>query len=194
MVPPRKLDLLACCLTYPHRGSSARSALAGQGAAAEAAARFALLCQCSPPTTTAIARPRSGLYCRLSTDFLLFAFVHAGCAHVSLASRTSQRLTNAYLTFVHFHSVSPWGPYFSWYSSPAPQVAPGLLGVSDQPAGRSAATPAGVLCAGLRLVANTSCRKGGFADCSSLGGSRPPVWVLCCRLWCLWGNMLQGMI
>jgi hypothetical protein len=29
--------LLACCLTYPHRGNSARSALAGQGAAAEAA-------------------------------------------------------------------------------------------------------------------------------------------------------------
>jgi hypothetical protein len=36
--------LLACCFfTYPHRGNSARSALAGQGAAAEAAARFALL-------------------------------------------------------------------------------------------------------------------------------------------------------
>jgi hypothetical protein len=70
-----------------------------------AAARFALLCQCSPPTTTAIARPRSGLYCRLSIDLLLFAFVHAGCAHVSLASRTSQRLTNVYLTFVHCLSV-----------------------------------------------------------------------------------------
>jgi hypothetical protein len=27
--------LLACCLTYPHRGNSARSALAGQGAAAD---------------------------------------------------------------------------------------------------------------------------------------------------------------
>ena len=27
---------------------------------------------------------------------------------------------------------SPWGPYFSWYSSPAPQVAPGLLGVTNQ--------------------------------------------------------------
>jgi hypothetical protein len=67
--------LLACCLTYPHRGNIARSALAGQGAAAEAAARFALLWQCSPPTTTAIARPRSGLYCRLSTDLLLFAFL-----------------------------------------------------------------------------------------------------------------------
>jgi hypothetical protein len=38
-----------------NRGNSARSALAGQGAAAVAAARFALLCQCSPPTTTAIA-------------------------------------------------------------------------------------------------------------------------------------------
>jgi hypothetical protein len=38
----------------------------------------------------------------MSTDPLLFDFVHAGCAHVSLASRTSQRLTNAagYLTFV----------------------------------------------------------------------------------------------
>ena len=102
--------LLACCLTYPHRGNSARSALAGQGAAAEAAARFALLCQCSPPTTTAIARPRSGLYCRLSTDLLLFAFVHAGCAHVSLASRTSQRLTSVYLTFVHSQSLRPCPP------------------------------------------------------------------------------------
>ena len=90
--------MLACCLTYPHRGNSARSALARQGAAAEAAARFALPYQCFPPTTTAIARPRSGPYCRLSTDLLLFAFVHAGCAHVSLASRTSQRLINAYLT------------------------------------------------------------------------------------------------
>jgi hypothetical protein len=72
--------------------------------AAVAAARFALLCQCSPPTATAIARPRSGLYCRLSTDLLLFAFVHAGCAHVSLASRTSQRLTNTYSP-PHFRSL-----------------------------------------------------------------------------------------
>jgi hypothetical protein len=39
---------------------------------------------------------------------------------------------------------------------------PGPFG-GDKPAGRSAATPAGVLCAGLRLVGNTSCRKGGFA-------------------------------
>jgi hypothetical protein len=78
-------SLLACCFTYPHRGNIARSALAGQGAAAVSAARFALLCQCSPLTTTAIARPRSGLYCRLSTDLLLFAFVHAGCAHVDVS-------------------------------------------------------------------------------------------------------------
>ena len=55
-------QLLACCLTYPHRGNSARSALAWQGAAAEAAARFALRCQCALPASTAIARPgRSGL-------------------------------------------------------------------------------------------------------------------------------------
>jgi hypothetical protein len=50
------------------RGNSARSALAGQGAAAEAAARFALLCQCSPPATTAIAfafllDPKEVAYC-----------------------------------------------------------------------------------------------------------------------------------
>jgi hypothetical protein len=109
--------VLACCLTYPHRGNiSARSALAGQGAGGGgrgrvAAARFALLCQCSPPTTTtAIARPRSGPYCRLSTDLLLFAFVHAGCAHVPLASRTSQRLTSVYLTFVHSQSLQPCPP------------------------------------------------------------------------------------
>jgi hypothetical protein len=37
-------------VTYPHRGNSARSALAGQGGAAEAAARFALLCQWVLPT------------------------------------------------------------------------------------------------------------------------------------------------
>jgi hypothetical protein len=37
-----------------------------------AASRFALLCQCSPPATTAIAHPRSGLYCRLSTGLFLF--------------------------------------------------------------------------------------------------------------------------
>jgi hypothetical protein len=31
------------------------------------------------------------------------------------------------------HAIrSPWGPYFSWQSSPAPQVAPGLLGVVNQ--------------------------------------------------------------
>jgi hypothetical protein len=34
--------------THPHRGSSARSALAGEGRAAVATARFALLCQCLP--------------------------------------------------------------------------------------------------------------------------------------------------
>ena len=55
--------LLACLLlNLPKRGNSARSALAGQGAAAEAAARFALRCQCALPASTAIARPgRSGL-------------------------------------------------------------------------------------------------------------------------------------
>jgi hypothetical protein len=104
-----RLVSFCCCLqfslAYPHRGNSARSALAEQGMAAVAAARFALLCQCPPPTATAIARPRSGLYCKLSTDLLLFAFVHAGCAHVFLDSRTSQRLTNAYLTPVHLQSL-----------------------------------------------------------------------------------------
>jgi hypothetical protein len=41
---------------------------------------------------------------------ILFAFVHAGCAHVSRASRTSQRLTSAYLTFVHSQSLQPCPP------------------------------------------------------------------------------------
>jgi hypothetical protein len=50
------------------------------------ASRFALLCQCSPPTTTAIARPRSGLYCRLSTDLLLFAFVFCLLTFVMFAT------------------------------------------------------------------------------------------------------------
>jgi hypothetical protein len=36
--------------------------------------------------------------------------VHASCAHVSLASWTSQRLTNAYLTFVHSQSLQPCPP------------------------------------------------------------------------------------
>jgi hypothetical protein len=101
-----------CCLTYPHRGNmiAPDPHWQGKGAEAETAARFTLLCQCSPPTTTAIARPRSGLCCRLSTDLLLFVFVHAGCAHVSLASRTSQRLTNAYLTFVQSQSLQPCPP------------------------------------------------------------------------------------
>jgi hypothetical protein len=82
-----------------------------------AAARIALICRCPPPTATAIARPRSlvsGLCCRLSTDPLLFAFVHAGCAHVhahvSLASRTSQHLRNAHLAFIHFQSLQPCPP------------------------------------------------------------------------------------
>jgi hypothetical protein len=46
----------------------------------------------------------------LATYLLLFAFAHAGRAHVSLASRTSQRLTNAYLTVVHFQSLQPCPP------------------------------------------------------------------------------------
>jgi hypothetical protein len=65
MYPLRFGDhLLACLLlNLPKRGNSARSALAGQGAAAGAAARFALRCQCALPASTAIARPagRSGL-------------------------------------------------------------------------------------------------------------------------------------
>jgi hypothetical protein len=74
--------LLACCLTYPHRGNSARSVMKGQGAAAVAAARFALLCQCSPPTTTAIGSraralastvgcPQTSFYSLLCTPVVL---------------------------------------------------------------------------------------------------------------------------
>jgi hypothetical protein len=91
----------ACRLTH-HTGAIAPGPLVGQGTAAVAAARFALLSLPVLPTyhtMTAIAHPRSGLYCGLSTDLLLFAFVYAGGAHVPLASRTLQRLTNAYLTF-----------------------------------------------------------------------------------------------
>jgi hypothetical protein len=66
---------LLCCLTYPHRGNSARSALAGQGAAAAAAAHFALLCQCShllrlPPRARALAStlgcPETSFFSRFS--------------------------------------------------------------------------------------------------------------------------------
>jgi hypothetical protein len=61
-----------------------------------------------------------GLHRRLPTgpptDLLLFAFVHAGCAHVSLASRTSQRLTKAYLTFVHSQSLQPGPPSAEFHS------------------------------------------------------------------------------
>jgi hypothetical protein len=41
---------------------------------------------------------------------ILFAFMHAGCDHVPLTSRTSQRLTNAYLTSVHSQSLQPCPP------------------------------------------------------------------------------------
>jgi hypothetical protein len=64
--------LLACFKTYPHRGNSAYSALAGE----EAGARFALLCQCSPlpASTSASSVLRSSLYCRLSSDLHSFRF------------------------------------------------------------------------------------------------------------------------
>jgi hypothetical protein len=73
-----------------------------------AAARFFALLYPVPPTYYDCYRAPVlwPLLCRLSTDLLLFVFVHAGRAHVSLASRTSQRLTSAYLTFVHLLSVS----------------------------------------------------------------------------------------
>jgi hypothetical protein len=71
-------------------------------------------CAASVPCSAcaSIARPysgMSGLCCRLSTD-LFSQFVHTGCAHVSLASRTSQRLTNADLTSVHSQSLQPCLP------------------------------------------------------------------------------------
>jgi hypothetical protein len=54
-----------------------RSALAGKGAEA----RFALLCQCSLPTSS-LRVLRSSLYCRLSSDLHSFRFC-TSCAHVS---------------------------------------------------------------------------------------------------------------
>jgi hypothetical protein len=98
---------------WPHTGNSTRSALRGRRPMSLLRRLSAPPCSASAPylliisTPTATARPRSGLCscCRLSTDLLLFAFVHAGCAHVSLASRTSQHLTSAYLAFVHSQSL-----------------------------------------------------------------------------------------
>jgi hypothetical protein len=66
-----------------------------------------------------------------------------------------------------FSDVSPWGPYFSWYSSPAPQVAPGLLGVINQraaaPLHRPESSALGCALWETRLV-----EKVGFVDCSLL--------------------------
>jgi hypothetical protein len=107
-VPPRKTTVKLFNLLAPTPGQyrPIRTGRAGGGGRGRCPLRPALPVPLPPPppppTATAIARPRSGLYCRLSTDLLLFDFVHAGCAHVSLASQTSQRLTNGYLTFVHF--------------------------------------------------------------------------------------------
>jgi hypothetical protein len=77
-------------------------------------ARFAVLCQCPLPAHAAIARPRSGLCCcvgcRLSTDSILFAFVHAGCR---LCSRVLgfQNLTAPNKRLPHFRSLSsPFSP------------------------------------------------------------------------------------
>ena len=164
---PSACCLFACCLTYPRRGNSARSALAGQGAAAVAAARFALLCQCSPPTTTAIgARPRSDLYCRRSTDLLLFAFVHAGCAHVSLAPRTSQRLTSAYL-LPNFRSLSA--------SRFNPALHPPLSAASTSHAGTTHFTgPAESASSSLRSSSNTNASSAAASSCPPSSTTRPP--------------------
>jgi hypothetical protein len=84
--------LLACSFAYPNRYNSARPALEGQGAAAEAAAPV----RPAPPVLPHLLRlpPRahalaSAVGCP-QTDPLLFAFVHAGCAHVSLVPRSSK--------------------------------------------------------------------------------------------------------
>ena len=82
-------------------GNSARSALAGKGAEA----RFALLCQCSLPTSSLRAL-RSSLYCRLSSDLHSFRFC-TSCAHVSGASRTSQGDRSSVVR--HYHGYNSPG-------------------------------------------------------------------------------------
>ena len=77
--------------------------------------------------------------------------------------------------------LSPWGPYFSWYSSPAPQVAPGLLGVINQraaaPLHRPESSALGCALWRARLV-----EKVDLQIEASLSGYRPPVRVLCCTI------------
>jgi hypothetical protein len=120
LVPPSSSS--ACCSYCLPPGSSARSAIEGQGAAAEAeaAARFALLCQCSPPTPTAIARLRSGLCCRLSTQTSFFSLfctpVVQNCSRVlgfPNPTAPNKRLP-------HFRSLPPVTPY----SPPSLQPCP----------------------------------------------------------------------
>jgi hypothetical protein len=88
-----------CCLTHPHitqgQYRPIHTCRAGGGDRGRCPLRPALPVL---PTYSCCHRAPV-LWSRLPADLLLFAFVHAGCAHVSLASRTSQRRTNAYLTW-----------------------------------------------------------------------------------------------
>jgi hypothetical protein len=98
--------MLACCLAYPHsRGNSARSSLAWQGAAAEAAARFALRCQCSPPAPTAIARP---------------LWPHTvGCPQTSFFSRLCTLVGSRALGFPNLTAPNKRLPHFRSLSVPS---------------------------------------------------------------------------
>ena len=100
--------LLAFKLTHGW-GNSARSAMAGKGAEA----RFALLCQCSLPTSS-LRVLRSSLYCRLSSDLHSFRFC-TSCAHVSWASRTSQGDRSSVVR--HYHGYNSPGVHQGVYNA-----------------------------------------------------------------------------
>ena len=104
----RHACLLAFKLTHGW-GNSARSALAGKGAEA----RFALLCQCSLPTSS-LRVLRSSLYCRLSSDLHSFRFC-TSCAHVSWASRTSQGDRSSVVR--HYHGYNSPGVHQGVYNA-----------------------------------------------------------------------------
>jgi hypothetical protein len=101
--------LHAVYLTYAQRGNIARSALAAQGAAAEAAARFALLCQCSPPT-----------YCDCHRAPALWPLPLPRAVHIPPAFRfRARRLCSRALGFPNRTAPNNRRPHFRSLSVPS---------------------------------------------------------------------------
>jgi hypothetical protein len=130
---PRHTQPLPCCLLafkLTHGwGNSARSALAGKGAEA----RFALLCQCSLPTSI-LRVLRSSLYCRLSSDLHSFRFC-TSCAHVSWASRTSQGDRSSVVR--HYHAFDSPVPRARTADVRCRCTPPAIAPAPAEPSGRA---------------------------------------------------------